>query len=226
MEHREFNAIFGACGYDGPVDAADVQRDRAPVHPPVNGPSRFGHHLLRSSSTYNSSLFPQSGGFASAPFPPYGTVGSSAEHMLSSLVEAQSKVFKMVEDVSKRLGDLENVVSSLADKANESVGPSSSSSPEEKKRLPPQLSVSACMLSKTSRNWWPKFMKLFTMRNSSGQTWGNVSITIIIFCFSYIFRSKEVKCLLADEICCAKENVYSALLIDSMYCLWKVLKSK
>ena len=68
----------------------------------------------------------------------------------------------MVEDVS---GDL---VSSLADKANESVGPSSSSSPEEKKRLPPQLSVSVCMFS--YNNWWPKFMKLLTMRNSSGQT--------------------------------------------------------
>ena len=46
------------------------------------------------------------------------------EHIL---VEAQSKVFKMIGNVSKRLGDLENVVSGLAHKGTESVG---SSSPE------------------------------------------------------------------------------------------------
>ena len=49
----------------------------------------------------------------------------------------------MVEDVSKRLGLLENVVAGLSSKGTDSVGPaSSSSSPDEKKRLPPQLSVS------------------------------------------------------------------------------------
>ena len=143
MEHAEFDEVYGGC--DGPVDAADVHRERTPVHSSATGPNYFRHHPLRSSSTYNASFFQPSGGFAPAPFPPYnGAVGSSAgaEHMLSSLVEAQSKVFKMVENVSKRLGDLENVVSSLADKASESVG---SSSPEEKKRLPPQLSVSVCL---------------------------------------------------------------------------------
>ena len=43
--------------------------------------------------------------------------------MLSSLFENQGK---MVQDVSKRLGDLENVVYDLADncKASDSVGPS------------------------------------------------------------------------------------------------------
>ena len=62
--------------------------------------------------------------------------------MLSSLVESQSKVVKMVEDVSKRLGQLENVVAVLSSKGTDSVA-SSSSSPDEKKRLPPQLSVSS-----------------------------------------------------------------------------------
>ena len=121
MEHAEFNEVYGA--YDGPMDAADVHRERTPVHSSASGPNCFRHHPLRLSSTYNASFFQQSGGFAPAPFPPYnGAVGASAEHMLSSLVEAQSKVFKIVENVSKRLGDLENVVSGLADKGTESVG--------------------------------------------------------------------------------------------------------
>ena len=47
----------------------------------------------------------------------------------------------MVENVSKRLDDLENIVACLSTKVNNSVG-TPSSSPEEKKRIPPQLSVS------------------------------------------------------------------------------------
>ena len=64
----------------------------------------------------------------------------STEQMFSSLLESQNK---LVENVSKRLGDLENVVAGLNTKASDSIGvASSSSSPDEKKRLPPQLSVS------------------------------------------------------------------------------------
>ena len=48
----------------------------------------------------------------------------------------------MVENVSKRLGDLENIVACLSTKVNNSIP---SSSPEEKKRIPPQLSVSLFM---------------------------------------------------------------------------------
>ena len=63
--------------------------------------------------------------------------------MLSSLLESQNKVLRMVENVSKRLGTLENVVADLSTKASESfTSTSSGCSPEEKKRLPPQLSVS------------------------------------------------------------------------------------
>ena len=129
----------------GHFDAPEARRDgNGHGQSPANdGPRRYGHSPLQSGSCYNSSFYPPAAGFAPAPFSPYnGGVRSSTEHMLSSLVEAQSKVFKMVEDVSKRLGSLENVVSNLTDKANESIGPSSSSSPDqEKKRLPPQLSV-------------------------------------------------------------------------------------
>lgn len=131
---------FGGCRYD---NAADAQ-DRPPVCSPVNGSRRSMHHLLRSSSTFNSSFFQQPGGYTPAPFPSYnGSVGPSADHMLSSLFENQGKMIKMDQDISKRLGDLENIVCDLADKASDSVGPSSCS-PEGKKRFPPQF-ISMCV---------------------------------------------------------------------------------
>lgn len=66
----------------------------------------------------------------------------STEQMLSTLQESQDKVVKMMENVSKRLGNLENV-GDLSTKASDSVRTApSSSSPEEKKLLPPQLSLS------------------------------------------------------------------------------------
>lgn len=94
---------------------------------------------LRPNSSYNSTFYPPH-------FQPYmhQSAGAlSTEQMLSTLLESQNKVVKMVENVSKRLGNLENVVADLSTKASDSIGTaSSSSSPEEKKRLPPQLSVS------------------------------------------------------------------------------------
>lgn len=105
----------------------DTQR-RTLVRPPLQQPS----------TTYHPTFYPP-------PYPPYiprGSATPSTEEMLSSLLESQNKVVKMVENVSKRLGDLENVVSVLTTKASDSVGTASSSSPEEKKRIPPQLSVS------------------------------------------------------------------------------------
>ena len=68
-------------------------------------------------------------------------------------------------------------------------------------------------------------MKLLMKMTYSGQTLGNN--TYIILGYNYIYelfiRSKDehnnkVKHRLADEIFCAKENVYSTLLIDSMLC--------
>ena len=37
MEHAEFNEVYG--GYDGPMDAADVHRERTPVHSPATEPN-------------------------------------------------------------------------------------------------------------------------------------------------------------------------------------------
>jgi hypothetical protein len=62
---------------------------------------------------------------------------ASIEKLLSSVVETQKKEMALVENVSSRLSELERVVSiSVLNSAERS-----STSPEEKKRLPPQLSV-------------------------------------------------------------------------------------
>ena len=58
---------------------------------------------------------------------------------LASLVESQKQLMAMFKDVTQRIGTLENTVKSLKSVAD-SV-PSSSSSPEGKKRIPSQLTV-------------------------------------------------------------------------------------
>ena len=61
-------------------------------------------------------------------------------NQLASLVESQKQLMVMFKDVAQRIGTLENTVASLKSQADS--GPSSSSSPEEKKRIPSQLTVS------------------------------------------------------------------------------------
>ena len=121
-----------------PADTQTAERD-AQSRSPVTPVCRPNHQLLRLSNSYSSSFYPP-------PFQPYmhrGIAAPSNEKMLSSLLESQNKVVKMVENVSKRLDALENVVAGLNTKASDSVSTTScSSSPDEKKRFPTQLSVS------------------------------------------------------------------------------------
>ena len=121
-----------------PADAQTAQRD-AQTHSPVTPVRRPNHQLLRPSNSYSSSFYP-------SPVQTYmhrAVAAPSNERMLSSLLESQNKVVKMVEDVSKRLGALENVVAGLNTKASDITSTTPcSSSPYERKRLPSQLSVS------------------------------------------------------------------------------------
>ena len=106
-----------------------------------------------------------------------GIAAPSNEQMLSSLLESQNKVV-----LSKRLGALENVVAGLNTKANDSVSTTScSSSPDEKKRLPPQLSVSCTsgciiMCVHIFNLFFRKLLQRYTMHlmmtNNSNHTWG------------------------------------------------------
>lgn len=99
------------------------------------------YHHPRPSTSYNwsNSFYPHT--FPPVPYTQHNSNPvSPTEQMLSSLVESQSKVVKIVVDVSKWLGHLENIVKS---KGTDSVSPASLwSSPDENIWLPPQLSVS------------------------------------------------------------------------------------
>ena len=121
-----------------PADARTAQHD-AQTHSPVTPVRRRNHQLLRPSNGYSPSFYPP-------PIQTYmhrAVAAPSNERLLSSLLESQNKVVKMVEDVLKRLGALENVVAGLNTKASDSASTTScSSSPDERKRLPSQLSVS------------------------------------------------------------------------------------
>ena len=64
---------------------------------------------------------------------------SHTNGQLASLVESQKQLMVMFKDVAQRIGTLESTVASLKSQADS--GPSSSSSPEEKKRIPSQLTV-------------------------------------------------------------------------------------
>lgn len=82
----------------------DTQR-RTPVHSPLQQPS----------ITYHPDILP-----ATIPtiYTTWFTMPSTEEMHL----ESQNKVVKMVENVSKQLGDLEKVVSVLTPEASDSVG--------------------------------------------------------------------------------------------------------
>ena len=119
-------------------EATETGGDTGASHPMLTPPTSQNHHqrLSYSSPHYPPhTLFPQS-------YMHHTTAPQSTEGMLSTLQESQNRVFNLVESVSKRLGRLENVVADLCTKTNESGGVISSSSPEEKNRLPSSLSVS------------------------------------------------------------------------------------
>ena len=119
-------------------EATETGVDTGASHPMLTPPTSQNRHqrLSYSSPHYPPhTLFPQS-------YMHHTTAPQSTEGMLSTLQESQNRVFNLVETVSKRLGRLENVVADLCTKTNENGGVISSSSPEEKKRLPSSLSVS------------------------------------------------------------------------------------
>jgi len=72
-------------------------------------------------------------GMHPAPPRPY------SDRMIQSLLQSQKQMMGMFEKVSERIGNLEKAVTSI--KSGMSSSPASSS-PEDKKRIPPQLSVS------------------------------------------------------------------------------------
>lgn len=144
-------------------------------------------HLSQQPSTsYPASFYPT---HYPRYTPPCGAPRGrrSTEQMLSSLLESQSNVVKMVENVSKRLGNLENVVANLSTKASDTT-----SSPDEKKRLPPQLSKTVA--------------KIHDALDDDQQFRAHLG--------SKDEHNVKVKCRLAEEIALGKENVYSGLLID------------
>ena len=89
-------------------------------------------------------LQPLTGYISSTPHTPsfhtyrnHGPGGPSTDQMLATLLDSQNKVVKMVESVSKRMTDLESIVTGLTYKLTENNSlPSSSSSPDERRRLP------------------------------------------------------------------------------------------
>ena len=87
---------------------------------------------------YSPYLPPQSQG---------GSCSSSAwyEHtdsQIQALIESQKKMMNMFEKVSERIGDMEKAVSTIQAASPQAASSSSSeTSPEQKKRLPTQLSV-------------------------------------------------------------------------------------
>ena len=67
---------------------------------------------------------------------------ASTEKLLGSVVESQKKMMALVEGVSSRIAELEKVVTDMNAKSADSV---STTSTEEKKRIPSQLSVSSIL---------------------------------------------------------------------------------
>lgn len=59
---------------------------------------------------------------------------------LTTIIESQKELMSMFKDMGQRLSTLESTVSALQSQVDS--GPSSSSSPEEKKRVPSCLTVS------------------------------------------------------------------------------------
>ena len=62
---------------------------------------------------------------------------------LTTILESQKQLMSMFKDMGQRLSTLESSVAALQSQADS--GPSSSSSPEEKRRVPSQLTVSVNM---------------------------------------------------------------------------------
>ena len=125
---------------------------------------------------------------------------------------------------------------------------SSSSSPEEKKRIPPQLSVShaddfvtktiftMCVIVLLCRRLWLWFMMPTMKTNSSGQIWGrlvhcsvgilthHICAWILLFCRSRDEHNKKVKRLIAEEVNLSKENVHSKTLVESKFNIQHILQ--
>ena len=159
-----------------PADARTAQHD-AQTHSPVTPVRRRNHQLLRPSNGYSPSFYPP-------PIQTYmhrAVAAPSNGRMLSSLLESQNKVVKMVEDVSKRLGALENVVAGLNTKASNGASTTScSSSPDERKRLPSQFCTCTlgCVLCMYNffNFFFRKPLQKYTMHlmimNNLNLTWG------------------------------------------------------
>ena len=91
------------------------------------------------------------------------------------LIESQTKMMSMVEKMSERIGVVEKAVSNIAAVSPSSAG--SSASPEEKKRVPNQLSVSSyahLLLSCEYSGLWLCFMMLF---DAQPKMYGTVEIS-------------------------------------------------
>lgn len=80
--------------------------------------------------------YPDLYSWTTPPMPFHGRTNGQ----LTTLIESQKELMSMFKDMGERLSSLESTVSALQSQVDS--GPSSYSSPEEKKRVPSQLTVS------------------------------------------------------------------------------------
>jgi len=151
--------------FSGSLSGSESLHIATPPHQPAHIPMQHA--------------FPQ---YHSSPIPNYSRPGPShaTNQMLHSLMESQKKVLNVVENVSKRLDDLEQLVQAVASTDKEVE----SSKPESKIRVPPQLTVRTmqlyCSLNYVYNHnvilFSRKVLRVFTvptmMNSSSKHIWG------------------------------------------------------
>lgn len=119
----------------GSCDSLSMCTPPAGRRPPPPVWQRYNHlHYSSPSHDYNM--------FGSVHPAVSRSENPSTNQRVLSLVDSQKKMMSMVESFSQRMDHLEKVVTSMNPKSGGNVSPSSSSL-EDTKRLPPQLSVSS-----------------------------------------------------------------------------------